>query len=113
MLRGRLRRRGGGESSAEPAPTYIEIDAAQLTGIVRVPNWLRDAGLLAWLLVGIGLLVFSLVWLLGLTQVIVGPLIAAGLVASVASPLLRYMEAHRVPRGIGSALILLAFVVAM
>ena len=113
MLRGRLRRRGGGESSAEPAPTYIEIDAAQLTGIVRVPNWLRDAGLFAWLLVGIGLLVFSLVWLLGLTQVIVGPLIAAGLVASVASPLLRWMEAHRIPRGIGAALILLAFVLAM
>ena len=41
--------------------------------MIRVPQWLRDAGMLAWLLVGIGLLVVGLVWLLGLTQVIVAP----------------------------------------
>ena len=57
MIRGRLRRHR--EPHAEgPATEYIEIDPGQLTGIIRVPQWLRDAGMLSWLLLGIGLLGF-------------------------------------------------------
>ena len=30
-----------------------------------VPQWLRDVGMIAWLLVGVALLVAGAVWLLG------------------------------------------------
>jgi predicted PurR-regulated permease PerM len=87
-----------------------EIDPGQLTGIIRVPQWLRDAGLLSWLLVGIGLLLVALVWLMGLTQVIVAPLITAGVIAAVAGPLVGRMKARGVGRGLGAALILVAII---
>jgi putative heme transporter len=109
-MRGRLRRHGEHEPAAAPGEEYIEIDPGQLTGIIRVPQWLRDAGLLSWLLVGIGLLIVSMVWILGLTQVIVAPVITAGVIAAVASPLIRKMQGHRVPRGLGAALVLLLIV---
>jgi predicted PurR-regulated permease PerM len=111
MIRGRLRLHRhphGAEGEAEPE--YIEIDPSQLTGIIRVPQWLRDAGLMSWLLVGIGLLIVAMIWLLGLTQVIVAPLITAGVIAAVASPLVRHMNAIRIPRGVGAGLVLLGIV---
>ena len=115
MARGRLRRfrrAAPAEGPAEePAQAeYIEIDPGELTEVIKVPQWLRDAGLLAYLLVGIGLLAFGLVWLMGLTQVIVLPVITAAVIASVASPLVRRMAAHRVPRILGAALVLLLIV---
>jgi predicted PurR-regulated permease PerM len=110
MLRGRLRRHGerGGEETAEPQ--YIEIDPRELTGIFNVPQWLRDVGLMSWLLVGIAIFLVGAVWLLALTQVIVLPLITAGIIAAVASPLVAWLRSHGVPRGIGAALLMLALV---
>lgn len=108
MIRGRLRRRP--QPPDGPAAEYIEIDPGELTGIVRVPEWLRDLGLLAWLLLGIGLLTVAAVWLMGLTQVIVAPVITAAVVAAVASPLVGKLEAHRVPRALGAALLLLSII---
>ena len=109
MIRGRLRRSQGGEDG--PAGTgeaeYIEIDPAQLTGIIRVPQWLRDVGLMAWMLVGVAVMLVGAVWLIGLTDVITGPLITAAVVAAVASPLLRMLSRHGVPRALAAALILL------
>ncbi len=111
MIRGRLRRRGQREPVAPgPDEEYIEIDPAQLSGIFSVPQWLRDVGLMAWLLVGVGLLIGGMIWLLGLTQVIVAPVIAASVIAAVASPLVGKLNAHRVPRALGAALILLSIV---
>ncbi len=52
MIRGRLRRRGERRAEGEPEPQYIEIDPRELTGIFSVPQWLRDVGLMSWLLVG-------------------------------------------------------------
>src|SRR3954468_12077208 len=115
MIRGRLRRhRGGGESSESPAPAdeYIEIDPAELTGIIHVPGWLRDLGVMAWLLVGVGLLIGGLIWILGLTEVIVAPVIAASVMAAVASPLVARLSAHGVPRPIAAILVLLLIVAA-
>jgi predicted PurR-regulated permease PerM len=65
----------------------------------------------AWLLVGITLLLVGVVWILSLTHTIVMPLIAAGVVAAVASPLVAWLARHRVPRGLGAALLLLAVIV--
>jgi putative heme transporter len=64
----------------------------------------------AWLLVGITLLVVGVVWLLSLTHTIVMPVIAAGVIAAVASPLVAWLARHRVPRGLGAALLMLAII---
>jgi putative heme transporter len=110
VIRGRLRRHREPQTAGEATSEYIEIDPGQLAGIIRVPPWLRDAGLLSWLLVGIGLLLVALVWLMGLTQVIVAPLITAGVIAAVAGPLVGWMKARGVGRGLGAALILVGFI---
>jgi predicted PurR-regulated permease PerM len=108
MIRGRLRR-GGQRAQAED--DYVEIDAGALTGVFAAPRWLRDVGLTAWLLVGVGLVLAGAIWLLALTQTIVVPVIVATVIASVASPLVRWLEGHRVPRPLGAVLLLVAFVV--
>ena len=64
----------------------------------------------AWLLVGIGLFVVGLVALLGLTSSIVVPVIAAGVIAAVAAPLVAWLQRHRVPRPLAAILLLLVFI---
>ena len=115
MMRGRLRRGHGEGDHSDDDPQgesgdYAEIDPRELANIFTVPQWLRDVGLTAWLLVGVALLLVGLIWLLGLTYVIVGPLLAAGIVAAVASPLVAWMHGHGIPRGLGAVLVLLAIV---
>ena len=110
MIRGRLRRHGQRERAPEPGDEYIEIDPGELTGIISVPTWLRDLGLMAWLLVGVGLLLAGTIWILGLTYVIVGPVIVAAVVAAVASPLVHWLNDHRVPRLLAAVLVLVALV---
>jgi putative heme transporter len=109
-IRGRLRRdRSAGE---ERKGEYVEIDPSELTGVFAAPRWLRDAGFTAWLLVGITLFVFGLVWLLSLTHAIFLPLVTAGVIAAVAGPLVGWLNRHRVPRGLGAALVMLGIVAA-
>ena len=84
------------------------VESSEVTGIFAAPNWLRDAGGVAWLLVGIVLIVAATVWLLALTSVIVMPLLTATIIAAVAAPLVGWLALHRVPRAAGSALMLLA-----
>jgi predicted PurR-regulated permease PerM len=88
-----------------------EPAAAQLSDAFRTPGWLRDAGVTAWLLVGVVLLVAGVIALLALTATIVMPLITAGLIAAVGSPLIAWLQRHRVPRGAGAALLLVALVI--
>lgn len=107
MIRGRLRRSRG---SSEQPDEFVEIDPAELTGVFAAPQWLRDAGFTAWLLVGVVVLLAGVVWLLTLTQMIVVPLIVAGLIAAVAGPLVALLNRHGVPRVIGAVLVLLLIV---
>lgn len=110
MIRGRLRRNPG---APEPGgEQVVEIDPAQLSGIFSVPGWLRDIGLMAWLLVGVTLLISGLVWLGSLTQVITIPVIVAGIVAVVGSPIVGWLHRHHVPRALGALLLMLAVVAA-
>ncbi len=110
MIRGRMRWHGD-RPEAEPAePQYIEIDPRELSGIFKVPDWLRNVGLMSWLLVGVAIFLVGAVWLASLTAVIVVPVITAGIVAAVASPLVDWLHLHRVPRGLGAALLLLGIV---
>jgi putative heme transporter len=110
-MRARLRRRKGDAGQARPEAEYIEIDATELTGVFAAPSWLRDVGLTAWLLVGVALFLVGAVWLLSLTNSIVVPVIAAGVIASVASPLVAWLQRHGVPRPAGAILLLVAIVV--
>jgi predicted PurR-regulated permease PerM len=110
MIRGRLRR-GGGEGQPPATEEFVEIDAADLTGVFATPGWLRDVGFTAWLLVGVALFLVGAVWLLSLTHTIVVPVIAAGVLASVAAPAVAWLERHRVPRLAGTILMFLAIVV--
>lgn len=109
MIRGRFRRRHRG-GSGEPVDEYIEIDPRELAGVFTAPTWLRDLGFAAWLVVGVALMLVGLVWLLGLTQVIVAPVITAAVVAAVASPLVRKLKSIGLPRAAGAVLVLLGLI---
>jgi putative heme transporter len=108
ILRGRLRRqeRGGARAPDE----FVEIEPAELTGILAAPGWLRDLGFSAWLLVGVAAALAGAVWFLSLTQTIVIPVITAAIIASVTSPVVDWLKQRRVPRGAGSAIVFLAII---
>ena len=110
MIRGRLRRHRTEGEPSRPADEYIEIDPSELRGIFTAPDWLRDIGVAAWLLVGVALATVGLIWILGLTQVIVAPVIVASVVAAVASPLVAWLQRHHVPRILGAVLVMLGIV---
>ena len=110
MIRGRLRRHRHGGDRPPAEPEYVEIDAAELTGVFAAPSWLRDVGLTAWLLVGVTLFLVGAVWLMSLTHTIVLPVITAAVIASVASPVVGWLRRHGVPRVGGTVLVLLAIV---
>src|SRR5687767_11728361 len=98
VMRGRERAEGEGGEPAVAAEEQIEIDAGQLTRVFAAPRWLRDIGISAWLLFGVALFLVGIVWLLSLTHTIVVPVVAAGVIASVAGPLVGWLQRHRVPR---------------
>ena len=110
-MRARIRRHRSDPERRPPQEEYIDIDAAALTGVFAAPRWLRDVGFTAWLLVGVALFLVGSIWLLTLTNVIVAPLIAAGVIAAVAAPLMAWLESHRVPRPLGAILLLVGFIV--
>ncbi len=109
MIRGRLHRRER-SASEEGDDDYVEIDPGELSRVFTVPDWLRNVGLMSWLLVGVAVLLVGLVWLASLTAVIVVPVIVAAIVAAVGSPLVGWLNRHRVPRALGAALLMLAIV---
>ena len=90
-----------GDGDAEFAPT-------DLSGLFAAPRWLRDLGGSAWLAVGATLLLVATVWILTLTNAIVGPVIAATVIAAVTSPIVSAMQRRRVPRGAAAGLVLLS-----
>jgi putative heme transporter len=109
----RIRRiRSAGGELGDGDTEFVEIDTGQLTDMFAAPVWLRDLGIMAWLLVGVTALLVGAVWLLSLTQTIVTPVITAAILATVLSPLVRGLHRRRVPRGAGAAIVLLLIVVA-
>jgi predicted PurR-regulated permease PerM len=97
-------------TAAEP-PADDDIAPEDLTGVFAVPQWVRDLGFASWLLVGITLLLVGIVWLLSLTATIVMPVITAGIMAAVMSPLVGVLQRRRIPRGAAAALLLVLIVV--
>ena len=110
MIRARLRRRPRDGEGGKTEEEVVEIDPGELAGLFATPGWLRDMGLTAWLLVGVTLLLVGAVWIVSLTHTIVVPVIAAGVIASVASPLVGWLQRHHVPRPAGAILLLVAMV---
>jgi predicted PurR-regulated permease PerM len=110
-IRGRLRRKGGGGRDPGDEPEFVEIAPGALAGVFAAPTWLRDLGVAAWLLVGVTLLLGGTIWLLSLTQTIVIPVVVAGIVAAVLSPLVDYLERRRVPRAAATLLVFVLILV--
>jgi predicted PurR-regulated permease PerM len=108
IFRGRPRRPG--RESAAGEEEVIEIEPGALSGIFAAPKWLRDLGFSSWLLVGAGAALIGAIWLLAQTQTIVMPVITAGIIAAVASPLVDWLRRHGVPRGVGAGLVFLLIV---
>jgi putative heme transporter len=107
-FRGRLR--PPGRESAGGEEEVIEIDPGALSGIFAAPKWMRDLGFSAWLLVGVAAALVGAIWLLSLTQTIVLPVITAGIIASVASPLVDLLQKRGLPRSIGAVLVFLVII---
>src|SRR4051794_19958012 len=101
-------RHSGGNGETE----FVEIEPAELTGAFAAPPWLRDLGMMSWLLAGVTLLTGGTIWLLSLTNTIVTPVVTAAIIAAVLSPLVRLLHRHGVPRGAGAALVFLGVLAA-
>jgi predicted PurR-regulated permease PerM len=89
----------------------VEFEPHDLAGLFRTPTWLRDLGLTAWFAVGVTLLVVGTIWILSLTHTIVSPVIAATVMAAVASPAVSMLQRRGLARGFGAALVLIVIVV--
>jgi predicted PurR-regulated permease PerM len=110
-LRHRRESRGDKATVAAEAEA-VRIDTAQLGELATVfasPRWLRDIGRTSWFLVGFFLLLAGLIWLLGATYTIVGPVVAATIVATVAMPLVGMLARH-MPRAAAAVIVLLGLV---
>jgi putative heme transporter len=106
-VRRRLRKGDTAAPAARQAAGVAAIDV-DLSRVFVAPRWLRGLGRISWLLVGVGVVLVGLVWVLGITSTIVEPVVVGGVVAAVASPGVAWLARHRVPRAAGSALMLLA-----
>jgi predicted PurR-regulated permease PerM len=111
----RLRLRGDRDErgrDGEPQVPPLELEAGELVAMFASPRWLRDLGRQAWYLVGLGLVLVGMVWLLGLTATIVEPVMVAGVLAAVAGPAVAWLQRrYRVPRAAGAGLVLLGLLV--
>ena len=72
--------------------------------------WLRDLGETSWLTVGVALMTVGAIVLLSLTGTIVLPVMTAAIIAAVASPIVGWLGARGLSRGIATALVLVALV---
>ena len=104
----RLRGKKTADGPEAVEPTVVQIDASSLSRVFSAPMWLRDLGLLAWFLVGVGILLFGLTWLLGVTASITVPVVVGAILATVAGPAVTKLQAKGLPRALGAAIVLLA-----
>jgi putative heme transporter len=103
----------GPRSDAEQRLLLQQQELDELNTVFAAPPWLEDLGRSSWLLAGFFLVVAGLIWLLGATITIVGPVVAGTVVAAVTIPLVGAMQRRRVPRAAGAAIVLVALVAIM
>jgi predicted PurR-regulated permease PerM len=108
----RTRRRVIREQPSDGEGTeFVELAPGELSGIFTAPAWLRDLGVMSWLLVGVTVLVAGAIWLLSLTNTIVIPVVTASIIAAVLSPVVAALERRRLPRAAATALVFLGVIV--
>ena len=95
-----------GDASAE----FVELAPDELAGVFAAPKWLRDLGMMSWLLVGVAALLVGVAVLLSLTNAIVAPVVTASIVAAVLSPLVGSLTRRRLPRAAAAALVFVTVV---
>ena len=71
------------------------------------PAWLRDLGFASWLLAGFVVIIVGVIWLLNETSTIVMPVVLAGVLGAVATPLVDRLQGRGASRAVGAALVLL------
>jgi predicted PurR-regulated permease PerM len=107
-IRARFAHPSDGDHDDSPV---LEIEPGELSRVFVAPPWLRDAGIVAWLILGIVAVLVGTVYLLGLTSSIFVPVVTATMIAAVVAPIVAWMESKGVPRGAAAGLMLLAVVV--
>src|SRR5437773_33599 len=101
------------EPNANPltdGQSRVEVDAEALRALSTTftpPRWLKDLGRTAWLLVGVFALVAGVIWLLGATYTVTGPVVGALIVATVVMPVVTRLARH-MPRAAAAAIGLVA-----
>ena len=102
----------GSERDGSQDDQVIELDEAQLaqlSGVFAAPRWLRDLGIASWLFAGAFLVLAGLIWLLGATAEITGPVVVAFLLACVTQPVVHWLGRHHVGRAGAAAIVVLSF----
>ena len=102
--------------TAEPppeAPRVTVIEQRQLgePPLSRIPGWLWRSGVIAWMLIGLLIVVIAIY--LGLSQIstLVAPLVVAVVMGMLFYPLVDRLERLGVKRGLGASVILLSLAV--
>jgi len=106
-----IRQRPSTEANGDPPAEFVELAPGELSGVFSAPKWLRDLGMMSWLLVGVAVLVVGISVLLSLTNAIVAPVVTAAIVAAVLSPLVAMLTRHRLPRAAAAALVFVTVLV--
>jgi predicted PurR-regulated permease PerM len=86
------------------------LDPRYLSRVFRPPPWLRDLGLMSWFLVGLLALLVGVIWILGITSIIVDPVAVGTVIAIVAAPVVAWLQRHHVRRGFGAAIVILTLI---
>ena len=110
MRRRRVRQEQDRAASPGEDATSVDIDPARLSHVFAVPSWLRDLGLMSWLVVGCLVLLAGVVSLLAVTSTIVVPVITAAIMAAVLSPVVSWLARHRLGRGGAAAIVFLGVI---
>lgn len=93
-----------------PDALFVAVEPGELSSVFEPPGWLRDLGLLSWLLFGVTAVLVGAIWLLSLIDTIVIPVVTATIIAAVLSPVVRALERH-MPRAAAAALVFVTLIV--
>ena len=115
-MRIHLRKASGAADASGPDPPdddqVISLDEAQLeqlSGVFAAPRWLRDLGIASWLFAGAFIVLAGVIWLIGATAEITGPVVVAFLLACVTQPVVRWLGRHHIGRAGAAAIMVLSF----
>ena len=107
-IRARFRRRPDAAGRHEEQAYFVDVEPGELAGVFAAPRWLRDFGVMAWLLVGIARWSSRPVALLALTQHHRHPRRHGDDHRRRCAPLVRHACGRRIPRAAATVVVFLA-----